>query len=77
MDVLRCFLAFFVPPLAVYLQEGLSRRHWWTVLLTMCGIFPGIAYALYAVFTHVSRPRSNPALEAALDAARSRTRESP
>jgi uncharacterized membrane protein YqaE (UPF0057 family) len=56
MDIVRCFIAFFVPPLAVYLQEGLSRRHWITVLLTILGIFPGILFAVYVVFEHESRP---------------------
>lgn len=63
MDIVRCFIAFFVPPLAVYLQEGLSRRHWIAVLLTMLGIIPGILFAIYAVFEYESRPLSLPAID--------------
>jgi uncharacterized membrane protein YqaE (UPF0057 family) len=73
MDVARCFLAFFVPPLAVYLQEGFSRRHWWTLLLTLCGFVPGVALALYAVFQHVAQPPPNPLLDAAVAASRHRS----
>ena len=56
MPVCRCFLAFFVPPLAVFLQEGLTTRHWVTLLLTACGFVPGVAFALYTIFRAESQP---------------------
>lgn len=58
MAVLRCFVAFFVPPLGVYLQEGLSARHWLALLLTLLGFVPGVIYAVYVIFQHESEPRA-------------------
>ena len=63
MAMLRCFTAFFIPPLGVYLQEGLSARHWIALLLTVLGFVPGVLYAVYVIFEHESQPRPLPPLE--------------
>ena len=63
MAGLRCFVAFFIPPLGVYLQEGLSKRHWLALLLTILGFVPGVLYAVYVIFQHESQPRPLPPLD--------------
>ncbi|WP_242693324.1 YqaE/Pmp3 family membrane protein [Sabulibacter ruber] len=47
--VLKIILAILLPPLAVFLHEGLGSRFWISVLLTLLFILPGIIYALLVV----------------------------
>ena len=39
--------ALFLPPLAIFLDEGLSRNFWIDALLTCLGFFPGILFAFF------------------------------
>lgn len=57
MDIVRCCVAFVVPPFGLYMQEGLSRRFWIAALLTMLGFLPGMLYAVFTIFQHESQPR--------------------
>ncbi|ACY17022.1 YqaE/Pmp3 family membrane protein [Haliangium ochraceum] len=49
MDVLRILLAILLPPLGVFLQEGLGKHFWINVLLTLLGYIPGILHAIYII----------------------------
>lgn len=57
MSTFRVCLAFLLPPLAIFLLEGASRRYWLCCALTACGLVPGILYALVALYRHEARPR--------------------
>ncbi|MBR9792246.1 MAG: YqaE/Pmp3 family membrane protein [Gammaproteobacteria bacterium] len=53
---LMALLAMLLPPLAVYLNVGISRGFWINLLLTMLGFVPGVVHAFYIVTTvHRSR----------------------
>ena len=51
MDILRVIVAIFLPPLGVFLQEGLGGQFWINVILTILGYIPGIIHALYIILT--------------------------
>lgn len=52
MDMVRILFALFLPPLGVFLQEGLGKRFWVNVLLTVLGYFPGVIHAVYVLAKH-------------------------
>ena len=46
--LLLIILSILLPPLAVFLQKGLTGTFWLNVLLTIIGIFAlGVIHALY------------------------------
>jgi uncharacterized membrane protein YqaE (UPF0057 family) len=48
--LLLVILAILLPPLAVYLHEGvINKRFWISLLLTLLFVLPGIIYALVVV----------------------------
>jgi uncharacterized membrane protein YqaE (UPF0057 family) len=49
MDVIRILLAVLLPPLGVFLQEGLGKHFWLNILLTLLGYVPGIVHALVII----------------------------
>jgi uncharacterized membrane protein YqaE (UPF0057 family) len=49
LDIIRILLAFFLPPLGVFLQVGLGLHFWLNILLTLCGWLPGIVHALWVI----------------------------
>ncbi len=49
MDIIRIIIAIFLPPLGVFLQEGLGKHFWINVILTILGYVPGIIHALYII----------------------------
>ncbi len=49
MDIIRIIVAILLPPLGVFLQEGLGKHFWINVLLTLLGYIPGIVHALYII----------------------------
>ncbi|MCL4167623.1 UNVERIFIED_CONTAM: hypothetical protein GTU68_053333 [Idotea baltica] len=49
MDIIRIILAFFVPPLGVFLQEGIGKHFWINILLTLLGYIPGIIHAIWII----------------------------
>jgi len=57
MTIGQIIAALLLPPLSVFLQEGLSRNFWIDVGLTCLGFVPGIIFA-FAVA--VSRRRIAP-----------------
>lgn len=49
MDILRIVAAIFLPPLGVFLQEGIGVQFWINILLTLLGYIPGIIHALWVI----------------------------
>ena len=52
MDAIRLIAAIVLPPLGVFLQEGLRKRFWINVLLTILGYLPGIVHAVYVILKY-------------------------
>ncbi|MEL6498392.1 MAG: YqaE/Pmp3 family membrane protein [Planctomycetota bacterium] len=46
MSILKIILAIFLPPVAAFLQVGLSVHFLINILLTLLGIVPGMIHAL-------------------------------
>jgi uncharacterized membrane protein YqaE (UPF0057 family) len=42
-------LSIILPPLGVFLQEGLGKHFWINVLLTILGYIPGIIHAVWVI----------------------------
>lgn len=49
MDLIRILIAIFVPPLGVFLQEGIGKHFWINIVLTLLGYIPGIVHAVYII----------------------------
>ena len=49
MDLIRIIVAIILPPLGVFLQEGLGKHFWINILLTILGYIPGIVHAVYII----------------------------
>lgn len=49
MKILKIILAIFLPPVAAFLQVGISTHFWINIILTLLGAIPGIAHALWLV----------------------------
>lgn len=49
MDLIRIIVAIFLPPLGVFLQEGIGKHFWINILLTLLGYIPGIIHALWII----------------------------
>jgi len=49
MDLFRILIAILLPPLGVFLQEGLGKHFWINILLTILGYIPGIVHAVYII----------------------------
>ena len=52
MDFIRLIAAVILPPLGVFLQEGLRKRFWINVVLTLLGYIPGIIHAVYVILKY-------------------------
>jgi uncharacterized membrane protein YqaE (UPF0057 family) len=48
-DVVRIVLAVVLPPLGIFLQEGLGKHFWINVLLTLLGYVPGLVHAVWII----------------------------
>ena len=51
MFIIKIILCFFLPPLAAFLQVGLSTHFWINLALTLLGFVPGAIHGLWLVFT--------------------------
>jgi uncharacterized membrane protein YqaE (UPF0057 family) len=49
MDLLRIIIAIFLPPLGVFLQEGIGKHFWINIVLTLLGYIPGIVHAVWII----------------------------
>lgn len=49
MDIVRIVLAVFLPPVAAYMQVGVTQHFWINIVLTILGGLPGMIHALWLV----------------------------
>ena len=49
MIIVKVLLAIFLPPLAAFLQVGVSAHFWINIVLTLLGGIPGMIHALWLV----------------------------
>ncbi|OHB56914.1 MAG: proteolipid membrane potential modulator [Planctomycetes bacterium GWF2_50_10] len=54
MFILKVILAIFLPPVAAFLQVGVSTHFWINIILTLLGGVPGMIHALWLVLTKKS-----------------------
>ena len=48
-DLLRVLLSVLLPPLGVFLQEGIGMQFWLNILLTLLGYVPGLVHAIWII----------------------------
>lgn len=48
-DLLRVLVSVLLPPLGVFLQEGLGTQFWINVVLTLMGYLPGLVHAIWII----------------------------
>lgn len=48
-DLLRILLSVLLPPLGVFLQEGVGTQFWINILLTLLGYVPGLVHAVWII----------------------------
>lgn len=48
-DLIRILLSVLIPPLGVFLQEGLGTQFWVNVILTLLGYIPGLVHAVWII----------------------------
>lgn len=51
MFILKIILAILLPPVAAFLQVGVSTHFWINIILTILGGIPGMVHALWLVFS--------------------------
>lgn len=51
MALVKILLAIFLPPVAAFLQVGVSTHLWINIVLPLLGGVPGIIHALWLVLT--------------------------
>ncbi len=49
MDIIKILLAIIMPPVAAFLQVGLSTHFFINILLTLLGGIPGVVHALWLI----------------------------
>lgn len=50
MDLIKLLAAIFLPPLAVFLHEGVTTQFWINLILTLIGGVPGMVHAIWLIF---------------------------
>ncbi len=51
MKVLKIILAIVLPPVAAFMQVGLTAQFWINIVLSLLFVVPGIIHALWLVLT--------------------------
>lgn len=51
MEILKIILAIFLPPVAAFLQVGITTHFWINIVLTILGGIPGMIHALWLIIT--------------------------
>ena len=51
MKLVKIILAILLPPVAAYMQVGLTKHFWINIILTILGGIPGVIHALWLVLT--------------------------
>tara|TARA_R110002072_G_scaffold5527_10_gene35441 strand:+ start:12734 stop:12904 length:171 start_codon:yes stop_codon:yes gene_type:complete len=54
MSILNLILAFFLPPVGAFLQVGATKHFFINIILTICGVLPGVLHAVWLVVTKQS-----------------------
>jgi len=49
MDVITILTAILLPPLAVFLEVGMTTHFWINLILTLLGYVPGILHAFWVI----------------------------
>lgn len=49
MDLIKILFAILLPPLGVFLDQGLKKHFWINIILTLFGFLPGIIHAVYVI----------------------------
>ena len=49
MSIVKIICAIIMPPVAAFLQVGLSKHFFINILLTLLGFLPGLIHALWLV----------------------------
>jgi uncharacterized membrane protein YqaE (UPF0057 family) len=49
MFIVKILLAIFLPPVAAFLEVGVSLHFWLNIVLTLLGGIPGVIHALWLV----------------------------
>lgn len=49
MSILRIVFAVLLPPLGVFLTEGIKPSFWINIILTLLGYLPGIIHAIWVI----------------------------
>lgn len=48
-DLIRILLSIVIPPLGVFLQEGIGTQFWINIILTLLGYVPGLVHAVWII----------------------------
>ncbi len=59
MKILKVIFSIIFPPIAAFLQVGVTAHLWINIILTILGIVPGIIHALWLVLTDQKRKMTN------------------
>ena len=51
MKLVKIILAIFLPPVAAFMQVGVTMHFWLNILLCLCFGIPGMIHALWLVAT--------------------------
>ena len=51
MKILKIIFCIVLPPVAAYLQVGVSTHFWINIVATLCFGLPGMIHALWLVLT--------------------------
>jgi len=51
MKIVKIILAIVIPPVAAFMQVGLTTQFWVNLVLSICFIIPGVLHALWLVLT--------------------------
>jgi uncharacterized membrane protein YqaE (UPF0057 family) len=51
VDVLKILFALFIPPVAAFMQVGLTAHFWINLVLSLFMILPGSVHALWLIMT--------------------------
>jgi uncharacterized membrane protein YqaE (UPF0057 family) len=50
--LIKVILSVFLPPVAAFMQVGLTTHFWINIALTLLGGIPGVLHALWLVLTN-------------------------
>jgi uncharacterized membrane protein YqaE (UPF0057 family) len=51
MQLIKILFALILPPVAAFLQVGITTHFWINLLLSLFGFVPGMVHAFWLIFT--------------------------